>query len=156
MAEFELTITEATSGDLPELLALYQHLNPNDDPIDPAEAQRIFDRFQTSNGNVILCGWCAGALVSSCTLIVVPNLTRGGRPYGLIENVVTHSDHRGRGHGQAMLDAASARSWEQGCYKVMLMTGSRRPSTLAFYERAGFEQSKTGYQKRRLPKRGDA
>ena len=27
---------------------------------------------------------------------------------------------------------------EQGCYKLMLMTGSKRQSTLRFYERAGY------------------
>ena len=35
----------------------------------------------------------------------------------------------------------------------MLLTGSKNPATLRFYEDAGFEQSKTGFQARRLPVR---
>jgi hypothetical protein len=35
----------------------------------------------------------------------------------------------------------------------MLMTGSKKPETLAFYLRAGFEPSKAGFQKRRIPAR---
>jgi hypothetical protein len=31
----------------------------------------------------------------------------------------------------------------------MLMTGSKEAATLEFYRRAGFEQTKTGFQKRR-------
>jgi hypothetical protein len=31
------------------------------------------------------------------------------------------------------------------------MTGSKDPATLAFYEGAGFEQTKTGFQIRRQP-----
>ncbi|MFM7304986.1 MAG: GNAT family N-acetyltransferase, partial [Alphaproteobacteria bacterium] len=40
--------------------------------------------------------------------------------------------------------------------KVMLMTGSRQPSTLKFYENAGFEQTKTGFQMRRMAARQEA
>jgi GNAT superfamily N-acetyltransferase len=85
---------------------------------------------------------------------VIPNLTRGGQPYGLIENVVAHAEHRGRGYGKKLLQAAVTAAWEADCYKVMLMTGSKKPSTLAFYASAGFEQDKTGFQVRRLPPRG--
>jgi GNAT superfamily N-acetyltransferase len=38
----------------------------------------------------------------------VPNLTRGGSPYALIENVVTHHDFRKRGFGKQILNFALA------------------------------------------------
>jgi GNAT superfamily N-acetyltransferase len=91
------------------------------------------------------------SLVTSCTLVVVPNLTRGGLPYGLIENVVTSSKHRKQGYGAAVLKHAFAEAWKHGCYKIMLLTGSKTPATLKFYEGVGFEQNKTGFQIRRLP-----
>lgn len=112
-------------------------------------------RSSRDYGSAIFIGAIEGAVVTSCTLIVVPNLTRGGQPYGLIENVVTHSSYRGRGFGKQILNAAVAAAWQTDCYKVMLMTGSKRPSTLAFYGSAGFEQNKTGFQVRRLPARVD-
>ena len=101
------------------------------------------------NGSVILLSETDGAIVTSCTLAIIPNLTHCGKPYALIENVVTHSDHHGLGFATALLDAASAHAWDHGCYKIMLMTGSKDKSTLSFYEQAGFVQSKTGFQKRR-------
>jgi GNAT superfamily N-acetyltransferase len=82
---------------------------------------------------------------------VIPNLTRHGKPFALIENVVTHGAWRRRGFGAALLKAAADRASWCGCYKVMLMTGSKESGTLAFYEKAGFEQSKTGFQMRMHP-----
>ena len=87
-----------------------------------------------------------GELVSTCTLTMIPNLTRMGRPYGLIENVVTHPDYRKQGLGTQVLRYALNIAWEHGCYKVMLMTGSKREETLLFYEKVGFKRDiKTGF-----------
>lgn len=151
--EEPLVIRHALPADLPQLLALYRHLDPDDDnpPLDLA-AQRL-DELQAYRGSAVWIGLIASSVVASCTLVVIPNLTRGGRAYGLIENVVTDAAFRGRGYGKQILQAAVAAAWLAGCYKVMLMTGSKKPSTLAFYSSAGFEQSKTGFQVRRLPSR---
>jgi GNAT superfamily N-acetyltransferase len=64
-----------------------------------------------------------GDPTSSCTLVVIPNLTRSGQPYGLIENVVTHSTYRGRGFGKHILQEGRS-AWKADCYKV---TGSKSP-----------------------------
>jgi len=141
-----LQIREASTGDLSSLLALYAHLNPSDLPCPMDDAAKHLFQLGRYQGSAILVGIIDEIVVASCTLIVIPNLTRAGRPYGLIENVVTHSEWRNRGFGKAILKEATERAWAEHCYKVMLMTGSRSASTLAFYEKAGFEQSKTGFQ----------
>ena len=71
---------------------------------------------------------------------MIPNLTRGGRPYGVIENVVTQAEHRACGFGKAVLAEALSAAWSQGCYKVMLMTGRKDEATFQFYESAGFDR----------------
>lgn len=150
-----LIIRPATRSDLPRLLALYPHLNPAD-PIPPLDAaERRLDELHNYAGSAIFVGIADDVLVASCTLVVIPNLTRGGQPYALIENVVTHENWRGRGFGKQMLQAAVSAAWRADCYKVMLMTGSKLASTLAFYAAAGFEQSKTGFQIRRLAARSE-
>ena len=80
-------------------------------------------------------------LVSSCTLTIIPNLTHGARPYGLIENVVTHAGYRRQGLGQAVLQHALGVAWEANCYEVMLLTGAKQPEVLRFYEAAGFKRN---------------
>ena len=149
------SIRAALPSDLEGLLKLYPHLNPSDEPISRDLATARLDAINQIPGSTVLLGLLHDELVASCTLIVIPNLTNGGKPYGLIENVVTDARHRGQGYGTRLLRAAVAAAWEAGCYKVMLMTGSKQPSTLKFYENAGFEQSKTGFQMRRISARQD-
>jgi len=156
MNPIALTIRPATRSDLPGLLDLYQHLAPGDDRTTMGNAAQVFERFLYYEGSAIFVGEAGGVLVASCTLVVVPNLTHGGRPYGLIENVVTHGHFRKRGFGKQVLAAASSAAWDAGCYKVMLMTGSTNPETLRFYLDAGFEQSKTGFQMRRIAARPES
>ena len=79
-----------------------------------------------------------GRIVSSCICVVIPNLTRGLRPYALIENVVTHQDFRGKGYASECLDFAKKLATETNRYKMMLLTGSQKESTWNFYKRAGY------------------
>lgn len=149
----EVLVRKAVADDLPDLVDLYRHLTATEPAVGPDEAARIFETFHRYPDSAILVAEAGGVLASSCAVIVIPNLTRAGAPYALIENVVTHADHRRRGHARLVLDAAVDAAWAAGCYKTMLMTGSTNPGTHAFYRAIGFEQSKTGYQKRRIPVR---
>jgi GNAT superfamily N-acetyltransferase len=74
-------------------------------------------------------------------LVTVPNLTHGGRPYGVIENVITDEKHRKKGYATAVLNYARDLAVREGCYKMMLMTGSKLESTLNFYEWAGYNRT---------------
>lgn len=131
--------------DLDALLALYTHLFDTDAPL--PERDKVVEVWTRMIGNPMLR--CLGLeldrqLVSSCTLTITPNLTRGARPYGQIENVVTHASFRRRGLGGALIRHALAMAWEHDCYKVMLMTG--RSDAHHFYEQCGFRKDvKTGF-----------
>jgi GNAT superfamily N-acetyltransferase len=119
----------------------------------PAVASNVLAQILRYPGSSVFLGLRDNAVVTTCTLIVIPNLTRGGTPYALIENVVTDAGHRQQGYGKAILKAAMSAAWRHDCYKVMLLTGSKNPATLRFYQEVGFEQSKTGFQARRIPPR---
>jgi GNAT superfamily N-acetyltransferase len=144
-----MVVRAATRADLKALLALYRHLNPEDPPPPAAAAEAAWETMSASGGRILLAE-VMGMPVSTCTLSVIANLTRGARPYGVIENVVTHPEHRRKGLGHAVLRAAMESAWSTGCYKVMLATGSRHEETLRFYERAGFMRGgKTFFEARR-------
>ncbi|MFS8112704.1 GNAT family N-acetyltransferase [Rhizobium jaguaris] len=145
----DIVIRPAAAGDLPTLLALYRHLNHDDPDMDSRLAEDRFATILAHPGMTIFAAFEGDLAISSGTLVVIPNLTRRGASYALIENVVTHADRRQRGHARALIETAVATAWEQNCYKVMLLTGSKEPETLRFYANCGFSQNKTGFQIRR-------
>lgn len=135
-------IREIQAHELCQLLDLYQHLHDADDPIPERQRLETVWREICENSRIRMFGvYFDDHLVSSCTITIIPNLTRGCCSYALIENVVTHSAHRGKGYGKAVLKKAQSYAWSQDCYKVMLLTGRKDESTLTFYESAGFARN---------------
>ena len=139
------TIRSIKKDELKDLLSLYSYLNPDDHLLTPDERIiGIWDKILAEPGHHYLVTEIDGKIVSSCVLLIINNLTRNGSPYGLIENVVTHPEYRNRGVGTRLLKRAQEIARENGCYKVMLMSG--RKKAIPFYEKAGFErESKTGF-----------
>ena len=135
-----MDIRDLAAHELPELLALYRHLHAADDPLPPRDViEAVWQELQGSKRCRYFGGYVDERMIASCALTIIPNLTRACRPYGVIENVVTHAQHRNRGHGKALLSHALSVAWSQGCYKVMLMTGRKDDATFRFYESAGFD-----------------
>lgn len=133
--------------ELNKLLDLYKVLNPDDPDVGASESLTpLWNEIFASPHLYYLVFEKDGEIVSSCTLAIIQNLTRNLRPYGLIENVVTHFDFRKRGYGTRVLHQAIEIAKENNCYKLMLLTGSKKDETLSFYEKAGFVRGiKTGF-----------
>ena len=134
-------IREITPIDLTGLLQLYTQLHDNPMPEETEELYALWEGILADENHHIIVAEEKGQIVSSCVCVIVPNLTRGQRPYGFIENVVTDKEYRGRGLATACLNYAKDLARKENCYKLMLMTGSKQEETLRFYERAGYNRS---------------
>lgn len=144
-------VRPARQSDLDGVRVLYRQLNPDDPELPPDRARATWHAMLAQPGLTVFVVEQAGQVLAASTLIITPNLTRGGRPFAMIENVVTHSAARRRGLGHAVLNAAITAAWGADCYRVMLTTGSKREGTLRFYETAGFAQdTKTVFEIRNL------
>jgi GNAT superfamily N-acetyltransferase len=141
----------AMRSDLSSLLELYRvsEMSASAEPRERAEEiwseilanDRCFAVFVSGVGTRI---------VATCMLITAPNLLRAGRRHGFIENVVTHPDFRGLGHGRAVMHAALKAAWAKNCHHVLLQSGREDPRVHRFYEHCGFEPGlRIGYVARR-------
>jgi GNAT superfamily N-acetyltransferase len=135
----EVVVRDLSKEDLESLLGLYAHLHATDDPR-PEGIARIWDEIVRDPSQIYVGAFFGDSLVSACNAAIIPNLTRGGRPYAVVENVVTHAEYRRRGIASTTLGALLARCWERRCYKVMLMSATSRAEIHGFYEAVGFDR----------------
>lgn len=139
-------IREANRNDLQQMLELYLYLHEDSLPEDSPRLQDTWNSIiNDENHHLIVCE-IEGRIVASCVCVVIPNLTRGVKPYAFIENVVTHEAYRGKGYATACLDYAKEIAEKNNCYKMMLLTGSKEEVTLNFYRNAGYNsEDKTAF-----------
>ena len=137
----------ARADELDELLELYQMLNPDDPRLERTKAlHEQWEGMVRDDSLEVIVVEDDGRLVSSCVLSITENLTRNARPFGVIENVITHEEHRGRGFGKRCLEKATEIATKRDCYKIMLLTGSDKEWKHEFYEGCGFDRGeKTGF-----------
>ena len=134
-------LREAAFDDLNALLELYLHLHEDAVPAIDEHLKSIWNQIIGDPNHHMIVNEIDGKIVSSCVCVIIPNLTRGVRPYAFIENVVTHADYRCHGYARECLDYAKSIAVKENCYKMMLLTGSKNPATLRFYENAGYNSS---------------
>ncbi len=135
----ETRVRAVRREDLEALLELYVHLNPDNAAVpDDALLLPAWERILSDPNVYCFVAETDGVLTGSCLLAVVPNLTRGARSFGVVENVVTHKEYRRQGIGTRLMRHALQAAWDAGCYKVMLLSGARREDAHRFYEELGF------------------
>jgi N-acetylglutamate synthase-like GNAT family acetyltransferase len=147
-----MIIRESLISDAEDLQELYiKHLT-NDPPQEKQSHKNwilLLKKIIQDKDYHLIAGVVDGKVISTVTLIVIKNLTHNLRPYSVIENVVTHCDYRKNGYASMLIAYASEIAKQKNCYKIMLMTGSKKESTLNFYKENGFNDvEKTAFIKR--------
>ena len=134
-------LREAVFDDLNALLELYLYLHEEEIPAEDEHLRSTWEQIMGDPNHHLIVNEVDGRIVSSCVCVIIPNLTRGVRPYAFIENVVTHADYRCHGYARECLDYAKSLAQKENCYKMMLLTGSKDPATLSFYGNAGYNST---------------
>ena len=140
----------ANADDLDALLALFAASDVSRSVEPRARAEQIWAETLAREGVAVFVSDADSRIVSTCMLITTPNLLRGGRQFGIVENVATHPEYQGRGHGRAVIAAALDEAWKQDCYQVLMQSGRADPRVHRFYKACGFVPGlRTAYCARR-------
>ena len=145
------TIRDARAGDLPRLLELYLQLSESsqypEDEIRPVTDAHIaaLQRIDADPNVRVLVAEADGLIVGTLSLYVIPNLSHGGRPFAIVENVVVDASQRGTGLGKRLMAEAERLAQEADCYKVGLTSNNKRAPAHAFYEKIGYSHTHKGF-----------
>ena len=131
-------IREIKDTDFDSLMELYMQLHDNPMPDKTPEILELWKRILEDKDHHIIVAEEDGRIVSSCVCVIIPNLTHNQQPYAFVENVITDAMYRKRGLATECLNYAKKIAQNENCYKIMLLTGSKKESTLDFYRQAGY------------------
>ena len=134
-----MIIREMTEEDLPQVIDLYKQLDSKNENIDLEKSKMIFKKSNKTQIIKYMVAEIDGKIVSSCYLVVIPNITNNCKSIGFIENVITDKNHRGNGIGRKIISQVIELAKKEQCYKVILQSAMKRTQAHKFYEKIGFD-----------------
>jgi GNAT superfamily N-acetyltransferase len=134
-------------NEIVSLLELYKQLNsPSEIMPDEITSKNIWNKIKKCDIKYYVAK-DNERIIGSCYICIIPNLTRGGKSIGFIENVITDKEYRRKGIGKRIIEKAIEYAKEQNCYKVILQSGNKRTDAHKFYESTGFDgESKKAFE----------
>ena len=135
-----MELRELNENDLESLIKLYEQLDGANGNYSAEDARQIWKSEIEGNNKLKYFGAVEnGKVISTCYVLIIPNLTRLGSSIAFVENVVTDKDYRGQGLGRKVMEKAIDFARERNCYKVILQSASFRKEAHQFYKNIGFD-----------------
>jgi GNAT superfamily N-acetyltransferase len=141
-----LDVRRARPADGEALVRLLSQLHPAYRP-DPEAAGEVIEAASQDPCRALLVATVDDQTVGTADLVMVPNMTHGGRPWAVVENVVIDEPWRGRGIGRALMDEIDVLTRAAGCYMVQLLSLDHRHDAHAFYASIGFAPVARGFRR---------
>lgn len=142
-----LAIRDAELRDFPQVRELYRLLDfypEEEQPFDQLEQQ--FMRHKHYPDYRIFVAEMDNTVVGTFALIIIESAAHGGKPFGIVEDVVVSNSWQGQGIGKKMMLFAMQFCQTKGCYKLALSSHLQRNEAHQFYESLGFTKHGFSFQ----------
>jgi len=132
-------IRQAERSDKDQLSELYRMLVPNSKKMIVYEDQ--IETLQRDSNNFLLVYEENGEILGTVTMNICMQALHGFRPYGVVENIIVHENHRNRNIGQKLLQFVEDYCKSVDCHRIMLLSNSTRVKAHHFFEKEGYSGS---------------
>lgn len=130
----EVTVRVAESKDSARVAELMEQLGY---PVQPEIIQARLSSSAGQPGDRVFVAEDHGKVVGVLSFHITPLLHEVNNA-GRITALVVDREYRGRGIGTLLVREAEAWAWSQGCSKIEVPSGDRRPPAHRFYESRGY------------------
>ncbi len=127
--------------DLESLMELYIQLDKDNKSYSIQNTKEIWQQICSYKNIKYIGAIDNNKVVSTCYVVIIPNLTAGGKSICFIENVVTDKNYRRKGIGRKVIETAIQIAKDNNCYKVILQSGIKRKEAHQFYKNIGFDDN---------------
>ncbi len=141
-----MIVRDAEQRDLDQLLEVYAEADFGRGTGDVEQPRAALRRILGDEAHRICVLVEDGAVLGAADLVLVDNLTHGGRPWAIVENVAVRTSARSQGAGTLLIEHLLEVARDHGCYKVQLLSGKQRTDAHRFYGRLGFEPVAEGFK----------
>ena len=147
--DWQAQIREATTVDVPQIVALYADDElgaTRESPVEPLPASywEAFEAILRDPCHRLVVIEQEGELLATLQLSFIPHLVRRGGERAQIEAVRVSASRRGSGLGHELIEWAVDQARRRGCNLVQLTTDATRADARRFYETLGFRTTHVG------------
>jgi phosphinothricin acetyltransferase len=138
-----MIIRDARDNDLPEILGIYNDVVLTstaiyEDTVSTLEQRRAWFDARRSQGLPVLVGEEAGEVIGFSSF--GDWRPRWGYRFTVEHSVHVRADHRGRGHGRALIEALFPRAASMNMHMMIGHIDSAAAASLRLHEKLGFER----------------
>jgi ribosomal protein S18 acetylase RimI-like enzyme len=144
-----VSVRRAVLGDSEALIELYAQLAEDRRGARPSrgdDAMSLLASILHQENRCLLVATTGGIVTGTADMLIVENLTYGGRPWVIVENVVVDQKCRRHGVGRALFEEVLRRASEAHCCKVQLLSLKHRKDAHEFYRSLGFQSLAEGFR----------
>ncbi len=133
----KILIELAAKKDIDEILQLQKQIYRVDN-ISPNAHETLLNQIKDETCDVVVVKDNAKILATATIYYI--NVALRGTPYGLLEGLVVHETHRGKGIGTMFIKKCIEIARDKKCYKLIFTSGDDRSHIHHFYEKLGFKK----------------